>query len=341
MTQSRAVQIDEPGADFTLVHREIPSAGPGQVVVRVQACGVCHSDSFAKFGGYPGSTYPLIPGHEIAGVVHEVGEGVANWEVNDRVGVGWFGGNCGSCDPCRRGDLMRCRNMTIPGVTADGGYADHVLVDAHALAAIPAELSPVEAAPLMCAGVTTFNALRHSGAGPGDLVAILGLGGLGHLGVQFAARAGYRTVVIARGKDKEALALDLGAVGYIDSTTEDPAQALQALGGAQTILSTVTHAGAMSAVVDGLAPQGKLMLLGASMDPVEVPPAVMIGNGGSVQGHASGTSKDSEDTLAFSTLVGVRAMIETLPLEQAAEAFEKMMAGEARFRMVLTMNGEG
>jgi D-arabinose 1-dehydrogenase-like Zn-dependent alcohol dehydrogenase len=340
MTQSRVVQINEPGADFTLTHREIPSAGRGQVVVRVQACGVCHSDSFAKFGGYPGSTYPLVPGHEIAGVIHEVGEDGAHWNKGDRVGVGWFGGNCGYCDPCRRGDLMRCTNMSIPGVTADGGYADHVLVDAHALAAIPVELSAVEAAPLMCAGVTTFNALRHSGAGPGDLVAILGLGGLGHLGVQFAAKAGYRTVVIARGEDKRALALELGAIGYIDSTAEDPAQALQALGGAQAILSTVTNAAAMSAVVAGLAPQGTLMLLGASMDPVEIPPVVMIGNGGSVQGHASGTSKDSEDTLDFSALVGVRAMIETLPLERAAEAFEKMMGGDARFRMVLTMDGE-
>jgi D-arabinose 1-dehydrogenase-like Zn-dependent alcohol dehydrogenase len=341
MTQSRVIQIQEPGGDFTLAHREVPSAGRGQVVVRVQACGVCHSDSFAKFGGYPGSSYPVVPGHEIAGVVHAVGEGVVGWETGDRVGVGWFGGNCGHCDPCRRGDLIRCRNMPIPGVTSDGGYADHVLVDAHALAAIPAELSAVEAAPLMCAGVTTFNALRHSGAGPGDLVAVLGLGGLGHLGVQFAARAGFRTVGIARGRDKEALARKLGAVAYVDSTADDPAQALQGLGGASAILSTVTNSGAMSAVVGGLAPRGRLMLLGASMDPVEVPPAVMIGNGGSVQGHASGTSKDSEDTLAFSAHVGVRAMVETVPLERAAEAYEKMMAGDARFRMVLTMDDKG
>jgi D-arabinose 1-dehydrogenase-like Zn-dependent alcohol dehydrogenase len=255
MTATRAMQINEPGGDFELVHREIPVPGRGQVVVRVQACGVCHSDSFAKEGGYPGTTYPVIPGHEIAGVVHAIGDGVVPWEVGQRVGIGWFGGNCGHCDPCRRGDMINCTTMPIPGVTVDGGYADHVLADAHALAAVPDELSAEETAPLMCAGVTTFNALRHSGGGPGDLVAVLGVGGLGHLAVQYAARSGFRTVAIARGRDKEALARQLGAAEYVDSSAGDPAAALQALGGAQVILSTVTNAAAMSAVVGGLAPR--------------------------------------------------------------------------------------
>jgi D-arabinose 1-dehydrogenase-like Zn-dependent alcohol dehydrogenase len=331
------MQINEPGGDFELVHREIPVPGRGQVVVRVQACGVCHSDSFAKEGGYPGTTYPVIPGHEIAGVVHAIGDGVVPWEVGQRVGIGWFGGNCGHCDPCRRGDMINCTTMPIPGVTVDGGYADHVLADAHALAAVPDELSAEETAPLMCAGVTTFNALRHSGGGPGDLVAVLGVGGLGHLAVQYAARSGFRTVAIARGRDKEALARQLGAAEYIDSSAGDPAAALQALGGAQVILSTVTNAAAMSAVVGGLAPRGRLMVIGASMEPIEVPPGLLIGTSASVIGHASGTSKDSEDTLAFSAQSDVRPMIETMPLERAAEAYDKMMRGDARFRMVLTM----
>jgi D-arabinose 1-dehydrogenase-like Zn-dependent alcohol dehydrogenase len=337
MTATRAMQINEPGGDFELVHREIPVPGRGQVVVRVQACGVCHSDSFAKEGGYPGTTYPVIPGHEIAGVVHAIGDGVVPWEVGQRVGIGWFGGNCGHCDPCRRGDMINCTTMPIPGVTVDGGYADHVLADAHALAAVPDELSAEETAPLMCAGVTTFNALRHSGGGPGDLVAVLGVGGLGHLAVQYAARSGFRTVAIARGRDKEALARQLGAAEYIDSSAGDPAAALQALGGAQVILSTVTNAAAMSAVVGGLAPRGRLMVIGASMEPIEVPPGLLIGTSASVIGHASGTSKDSEDTLAFSAQSDVRPMIETMPLERAAEAYDKMMRGDARFRMVLTM----
>jgi D-arabinose 1-dehydrogenase-like Zn-dependent alcohol dehydrogenase len=330
--------INEAGGPFQLVQRQIPAAGRGQVVVRVHACGVCHSDLFSKEGGYPGTTYPLVPGHEIAGRVHAIGDGVHGWEIGQRVGIGWFGGHCGYCDSCRRGDLINCATMPVTGVTIDGGYADHVLAEADALASLPDELSFEEAAPLMCAGVTTFNALRHSGAGPGDLVAILGVGGLGHLGVQYAARAGYRTVAIARGRDKEALARRLGATEYIDSTAEDPAAALQHLGGAVAILSTVTNAAAMSAVIGGLAPRGHLMVVGASMDPIELPPSALIGGSTSVTGHASGTSKDSEDALAFSILADVHPMIEALPLERVDEAYDKMLAGDARFRMVLTMD---
>ena len=305
-------------------------------MVSVQACGVCHSDVFSKEGGYPGTTYPLVPGHEIAGVIHSIGDGVDGWEVGQRVGIGWSGGHCGHCDPCRRGDMINCTAMPVTGVTVDGGYADHVLADAHALAALPDELTAEEAAPLMCAGVTTFNALRHSGAGPGDLVAVLGVGGLGHLGVQYAARSGFSTVAIARGRDKEALARRLGATEYIDSTVDDPAAALQRLGGAVAILSTVTSAAAMSAVIGGLAPRGRLMVIGASMEPIEVPPGALISASTSITGHASGTSKDSEDTLAFTVVAGIHPMIEVVPLEQADEAYAKMLTGDARFRMVLT-----
>jgi len=332
----RAVQVSEPGGAFELIEREVPEPGFDQALVRVHACGICHSDVLAKEGGFPGVSYPLVPGHEIAGVIEALGAGARGWELGQRVGVGWFGGNCGYCEPCRRGQLIDCVNMEIPGITTDGGYADYVVVKASALALIPDELAAEDAAPLLCAGVTTFNALRHSGVRGGDLVAILGVGGLGHLGVQFAAKLGLETVAIARGAEKEELARRLGAHHYIDSTTQDPAQELTRLGGANVILATVTNAAAMTAVIGGLRPRGRLVVVGASMEPMQVPPVMLIGGSKSISGHASGTSRDSEDALAFSVLTDVRPMIETRPLDQAAEAYEKMIQGNARFRMVLT-----
>ena len=335
MATMRAMQVNAPGADFELVEREVPTPGRGQALVRVHACGVCHSDVFAKEGGYPGVSHPLVPGHEIAGAVEALGEGVHGWTVGQRVGVGWFGGNCGYCEWCRRGSLIDCENSEIPGVTVDGGYADYVVVRASALASMPDELSPAEAAPLLCAGITTFNALRQSNARGGDRVAILGVGGLGHLGVQFARRLGFETVAVARGAEKESLARQLGAHHYIDSTAGDPGRALAELGGADLILSTVTSSDAIAAVFGGLRPQGTLLVVGASMDPIGVPAAMLIGGAKSISGHASGTSQDSEDTLRFSALSDVRPMIETMELERAGEAYEKMMRGDARFRMVL------
>lgn len=336
MAKMRAVQVSEAGGPFELLERDVPQPARDEALVRVHACGICHSDSFAKEGGYPGVTFPVVPGHEIAGEIAALGEGVQGWEVGQRVGVGWFGGNCGYCESCRRGDLIGCENMEIPGVTSDGGYADYVLVNAHALALMPDDLADVDAAPLMCAGITTYNALRHSGAHGGDLVAILGLGGLGHLGVQFAAKLGFRTVAIARGAEKAELARKLGAERYIDSTAEDPAEELSKLGGAKVILSTITNSEAVAATFGGLDQHGELVIVGASMEPLGIPPAALIGGNKSIVGHASGTSRDSEDTLLFSVLSGVRPMIETLPLERASEGYEKMISGDARFRMVLT-----
>ncbi|MCW2998307.1 MAG: zinc-binding dehydrogenase [Solirubrobacterales bacterium] len=335
MATMRAVQVGEAGGPLELVEREVPTPAAGEVLVRVQACGVCHSDMFAVAGGFPGVTYPVVPGHEIAGVIDEVGAGVKGWEAGQRVGVGWFGGNCGYCEPCRRGDFIGCRNAGIPGVTFDGGYADYVVVPASALALIPEDLAAEDAAPLLCAGVTTFNALRNSGARGGDVVAVLGVGGLGHLGVQFARKLGFRTVAIARGQEKEALARQLGAHHYIDSTTQNPAKELQALGGAKIVLATVTNSAAMTATVGGLAPRGRLLVLGAATEPMRLPPAMLIGGNTGIVGHASGTSMDSQDTMAFSALTDVRPMIETRPLEEAQEAYDRMMAGDARFRMVL------
>jgi D-arabinose 1-dehydrogenase-like Zn-dependent alcohol dehydrogenase len=336
MASMRAVQVSEPGGAFELVEREVPATGPGEALVRVQACGICHSDSYVKEGGFPGTTYPAVPGHEIAGVIVALGEGVRGWEVGQRVGVGWFGGNCGYCRPCRHGEPLLCENMGIPGITEDGGYADYVVVRANAMALIPDELTAEDAAPLLCAGLTTYNALRHSGARGGDLVAIVGVGGLGHLGVQFASKLGFDTVAIARGREKEPLARRLGARHYIDSTAQDPAQELTQLGGARVILATVTSTAAMAAVAGGLGIRGRLVVLGAGMEPLNLPPAMLIAGDKSIAGHASGTSGDSEDTLDFSALAGVRPMIEMLPLEQAADAYERMMSGQARFRMVLT-----
>lgn len=338
MPTMRAMVVQEQGGDFVLEEREIPQPGFGEVLVRVLACGVCHSDVFAK-EGYPGVTWPVVPGHEIAGEIAALGEHVEGWDVGQRIGVGWFGGNCGWCEWCRRGQLIDCENMGIPGVTMDGGYAEYVVVRASALAALPDDLSPEEAGPLLCAGITTFNALRTSGAEGGDRVAILGIGGLGHLAVQFASRFGFETVAIARGEDKRELALELGAHHYVDSTAGDPAEALQGLGGADLILSTVTSAEAMGAVFGGLRPQGKLLIVGAAMEPLPVPAAMLIGGDKVISGHASGTSIASEDTLRFSALSGVRPMIDVMKLEDANDAFQKMMSGDARFRMVLTTAG--
>jgi D-arabinose 1-dehydrogenase-like Zn-dependent alcohol dehydrogenase len=335
-TLTRVVQIAAPGKPLELVERELREPGRGEVRVRVEACGVCHSDAVTIEGGMPGIEYPRVPGHEIAGTIDAAGPDVVPWKMGDRVGVGWFGGNCGHCDPCRRGDMISCVYLQVPGIAYDGGYADHVIAPASALASIPEELSAQDAAPLLCAGITTFNALRRSGAGPGDLVAILGVGGLGHLGVQFARRMGFETVAVARGSDKQAQAEQLGAHHYIDSTAADVAAALRELGGATTILATVTAPEAMSAAVGGLRPRGRMIVVGASADPMQIPPFALIPGSTGVIGHASGTSKDSEDTLRFSVLQGVRPLIETYPLEQAAAAYARMMSGSARFRAVLT-----
>lgn len=333
----RAIQVPHPNGPFELVERAIPEPGAGAVRIKVQACGVCHSDSLTKEGAFPGLKYPRVPGHEVAGLIDQLGPDVLGWETGQRVGVGWYGGHCGYCDSCRRGDFITCENGQITGVTYDGGYADYLVAPAAALALIPDELSPAEAAPLMCAGITTFNALRHSGARPGDLVAIVGIGGLGHLGVQFATKMGFKTVAIARGQDKAPLAKQLGAHYYLDSLAQDPAAELTKLGGAKAILATATSSKAMSAVAGGLGANGKLMIIGATMEPLDIPPISLIMRRLSIMGWSSGTAIDSQDTLAFSVLTGVRAMIEVFPLEQAPAAYERMMSGQARFRVVLTM----
>jgi D-arabinose 1-dehydrogenase-like Zn-dependent alcohol dehydrogenase len=338
MPKMRAVQVSQPKGPFEIVEREIPEPGPGSVRIKVQACGICHSDTITKDGIFPFVQYPRVPGHEVVGVVDAVGSGVAQWASGQRVGVGWHGGNCGYCEACRRGDFFACQTFTaITGITSDGGYAEYMIARAEAVAMVPNELSPVEGAPLMCAGVTTFNCLRNSGARPGELVAVLGLGGLGHLGVQFAARAGFRTVAIARGKDKEALARELGARHYIDSQSQDPAEELRKLGGAKVILATVTNGDAMAAVVGGLGTNGALMVIGAAPS-LTVSPFQLIGGSLSMKGWYSGTSIDSQDTLAFSVLAGVRSMNEIFPLERVDEAYERMLSGKARFRVVLTMS---
>ncbi|MGH2359911.1 MAG: alcohol dehydrogenase [bacterium] len=337
MPKMRVVQVAHPNGPLELVEREIPAPGPGSVRVKVEACGICHSDAMTKEGIWPGVQYPRVPGHEIGGIIDAVGENVGVWRVGQRVGVGWHGGHCGSCDSCRRGDFVTCQVAPqIPGISYDGGYADYTIVPAAALALIPEGLSAVDAGPLMCAGITTFNSLRNSGARPGDTVAVLGVGGLGHLAVQFAAKMGFRTVAIARGKDKEALARKLGAWHYIDSQAQDAAAELVKLGGARVILATVTSGKAMSAVLGGLGINGRLIIVGAAADPLEVPAGLLIGGRRSIMGWPSGTSADSQDTLSFSVLTGVRAMTEVFPLERAAEAYERMMSGKARFRAVLT-----
>jgi D-arabinose 1-dehydrogenase-like Zn-dependent alcohol dehydrogenase len=336
MSKMRVVQVTQPNGPLEIVEREIPEPGTGEVRLKVEACGICHSDALTKEGVYPGIQYPRVPGHEVAGIIDAVGAGVVGWTEGQRVGVGWHGGYCGHCEPCRRGDFFACQWGQVTGITYDGGYADYMVAHSSALALLPEELSSVEAGPLVCAGVTTFNSLRNSGARAGEVVAILGLGGLGHLGVQFAARMGFKTVAVARGSDKEPLAKQLGAHHYIDSQAQDAAAELVKLGGAKIILATVTNAEAMTGALGGLGVNGKLMVLGAPHEPLAVPAMLLIGGRRSVAGWYSGTSIDSQDTLSFSTLTGVRAMTEVYPLERAGEAYERMMSGKARFRVVLT-----
>jgi len=333
----KAAQIPKAGADFEIVEREIPKPGAGEVLIKVQACGVCHSDVFTKEGWWPGIQYPRVPGHEVAGVVDEIGAGVTEWKKGQRVGVGWHGGQDNTCRACRRGDFRNCRNLKIPGISYDGGYQEYMLAPVEALVPIPESLSDVEAAPLLCAGITTYNALRHSGAYPGDLVAVQGIGGLGHLGIQFANKFGYKVAAIGQGSENAALAKKLGANVYIDSKATNAAEELQKLGGAQVILATAPSSKAMSALIDGLAPNGKLVVIGATTDPIEVTPVQLITGSRTIQGWAAGTAADSEDTLNFAELTGVRPMIETYPLEKAAEAYARMMSGKAQFRVVLTM----
>ena len=337
VTPMKSAQISRPGGDFEIVEREIPNPDAGEVRIKVQACGVCHSDVFTKEGWWPGIEYPRVPGHEVAGIVDQLGPGVTGWREGQRVGVGWHGGHDGTCLQCRRGDFGNCRNLKISGISYDGGYQQYMVAPVEALTAIPEGLGDVEAAPLLCAGITTYNALRHSGALPGDLVAVLGIGGLGHLGIQFAAKFGFRVAAVGRGSEGEPLARKLGASLYIDNKSTNAAEALEKLGGAQVILATAPSSKAMSDAFDGLAPNGKLMVVGASSDAIQVTPIQLIMGSRTIQGWASGTPTDAEDTLRFAELSGVRPMIETYPLEKASEAYARMMSGEARFRVVLTM----
>lgn len=337
MSKMRAVQVTHPGGPFEVVEREIPEPGAGHVRIKVEACGVCHSDALTKEGTWPGIQYPRVPGHEIAGFVDAVGEGVAGWTPGQRVGVGWHGGHCGYCDSCRRGDFVTCQiAFQVTGISYDGGYAEYMIAPAGALASIPEGLSAVDAAPLMCAGVTTFNSLRNSGARPGDLVAVLGVGGLGHLGIQFAAKMGFKTVAIAQGGDKEPFVRKLGASNYIDSQAQDPVGELLKLGGARVILATAPDNKATSAVLGGLGVNGKLMIVGVADEPLQVPTIPLIMGRRSITGWPSGSSIDSQDALSFSLLTGVRAMTQVFPLERAAEAYDLMMSGKVRFRAVLT-----
>jgi len=333
----KVAQVPKPGADFQIVEREIPKPGVGQVRIKVEACGVCHSDALTKEGTWPGIQYPRVPGHEVAGIIDEVGAGVSGWKQGQRAGVGWHGGQDNTCRACRRGDFRNCSNLKIPGISYDGGYQQYMLAPIEALVPIPESLSAAEAAPLLCAGITTFNALRHSGAMPGDLVAVLGIGGLGHLGIQFANKFGYKVAAIGRGPENAALAKKLGASVYIDSKATNGAEALQKLGGAQVILATAPSSKSMSELIDGLAPNGKLMVIGVTFEPIEVTPVQLITGSRAIQGWAAGTPADSEDTLRFAELTGVRPMIETYPLERAAEGYARMLSGNAQFRVVLTM----
>jgi D-arabinose 1-dehydrogenase-like Zn-dependent alcohol dehydrogenase len=337
MAPMKAAQISKPGGDFEIVEREVPKPSAGHVLIKVQACGVCHSDVLTKEGAWSGIQYPRVPGHEVAGIIEELGAGVSLWNKGQRVGVGWHGGQDGTCPSCRRGDFRNCRNLKIAGISYDGGYQQYMVAPVEALVPIPDSLSDDEAAPLLCAGITTYNALRHSGAMPGDLVAVQGIGGLGHLGIQFASKFGYQVAAIGRGSENAPLAQKLGANVYIDSKSTNAAEALQKLGGAQVILATAPSSKAMSELVNGLGPNGKLMVIGATFDPIEVTPIQLITGSRSIQGWAAGTPADSEDTLRFAELTGVRPMIETYPLDKAAEAYVRMMSGNAQFRVVLTM----
>jgi D-arabinose 1-dehydrogenase-like Zn-dependent alcohol dehydrogenase len=337
MEPMKVAQISKPGGDFEIVEREIPEPGAGEVRIKVQACGVCHSDVLTKDGIWPGIQYPRVPGHEVAGLIDEVGSGVSAWKKGQRVGVGWHGGQDNTCRECRRGDFRNCRNQKITGISYDGGYQQFMIAPVEALVAIPDSLNAVDAAPLLCAGITTYNALRHSGALPGDLVAVQGIGGLGHLGIQFANKFGYKVAAIGRGSENAQLAKKLGANVYIDSAARNAAEALQELGGARVILATAPNSKAMSELIDGLGANGKLVVIGAAPDAIEVTPIQLITGSRTIQGWAAGTAADSEDTLNFAELSGVRPMIETYPLEKAAEGYARMMSGKAQFRVVLTM----
>jgi D-arabinose 1-dehydrogenase-like Zn-dependent alcohol dehydrogenase len=338
MALMKAVQVSKGGGPFELVERPIPEPGRGQVRIKIEACGICHSDVMVKDGLWPGLPYPRVPGHEIAGRLDALGPDVAGWKTGQRVGVGWHGGHCFTCDPCRRGDFILCRFEKITSISFDGGYAEYAIAPAEAVAAIPEGLSPEEAAPLLCAGVTVYNPLRNSGARPGDLVVIQGIGGLGHLGIQCAQRMGFRTVAVGRGGDKEPLARKLGAHEYVDTSAGVPAETLQKLGGARVILATAPDAKSISALIDGLAPGGKLIVVGAAFEPMAVSPLQIVLSRRSIQGWPSGTAKDSEDTLQFAALTGVRPMIERYPLEKAADGYDQMISGRARFRVVLTLH---
>jgi D-arabinose 1-dehydrogenase-like Zn-dependent alcohol dehydrogenase len=333
----KVAQISKPGGDFEIVEREIPEPGAGQVRIKVQACGICRSDELTKEGLWPGIQYPRIPGHEVVGIVDEVGAGVSAWKKGQRAGVGWHGGHDNTCRACRRGDFRNCPNSPVCGISYDGGYQQYMIAPVEALVAMTDTLSYAEAAPLLCAGITTYNALRHSGALPGDLVAVQGIGGLGHLGVQFANKFGYQVAAIGRGSENASLAKKLGANVYIDSQATNAAQELQKLGGAQVIMATAPNSKAMSELIDGLGPNGKFMVVGASFDPIQVTPLQLIMGSRTIQGWAGGTPADSEDTLHFAELSGVRPMIEKYPLEKAGEAYARMMSGKAQFRVVLTM----
>ncbi len=337
MSRMKAVQISAAGGNFDVAERPIPEPQRGQVRIKVEACGICHSDALVKEGYWPGITYPRVPGHEIAGRIDAVGADVTKWKSGERVGVGWHGGHCFQCEPCRRGDFILCQFGKITGISFDGGYAEYVVVPSEAVAAIPDDLPADQAAPLLCAGITVYNSLRHAGAKAGDLVAVQGIGGLGHLGIQYARQMGFHTVAIGRGKDKEALARKLGTHDYIDSSAGDPAPALQKLGGARIILATAPDSKAISSVVDGLGANGKLLIVGAASEPLTITPLQLIMGRRTVQGWPSGTAKDSEETMEFSSLSGVRPMIERYPLAKAAEAYQQMITGKARFRVVLTM----
>jgi D-arabinose 1-dehydrogenase-like Zn-dependent alcohol dehydrogenase len=334
----KVVQVSKPGGDFEIVERPVPEPGRTQVGIKVEACGICHSDVLTKEGLFPGLQYPRVPGHEIAGRIDAIGADVTQWKHGQRVGVGWHGGHCFVCDPCRRGDFIVCQNEKITGISFDGGYGEYMIAPAEAVAAIPDDLPAEQAAPLLCAGITVFNALRNVGARAGDTVAVQGIGGLGHLGIQYARQMGFRTIAIGRGRDKEALAKRLGAHDYIDNSSIAPAEALKKLGGAKVILATAPDSKAMTEMVGGLAPSGKLLIVGAGPDPLAITPIQLILARREVRGWPSGTAKDSEDTLQFSMLTGVRPMIEKFPLEKVTEGFEQMMSGKARFRAVLTMN---
>lgn len=338
MSKMKAVQVSKPGGNLELVERNIPDPARNQVRIKVEACGICHSDALVKEGYWPGIQYPRVPGHEIAGRIDAVGADVTNWKPGQRVGVGWHGGHDFTCDACRRGDFINCQNEKITAISHDGGYQEYMVTPAEAVAAIPDDLPAAEAAPLLCAGITVFNALRNSGARAGDLVAVQGIGGLGHLGIQYARQMGFRTFAIGRGKDKETLARKLGAAHYVDTATGDPVAELQKFGGARIILATAPDSKSMSALVSGLSSNGKLVVVGAGAEPIMVTPLQVIPGRKSVAGWASGTAKDSEDTMQFSAFSGVRPMIEKFPLEKAAEAYEQMISGRARFRVVLTMS---